>query len=469
MRERGVDSSAMNVDFDLVKKYNVPGPRYTSYPTALQFRDDVPVDGLFRVMREDIASGGNEISLYVHIPFCKKLCWYCGCTNVPAGEGGSVGDRYLDALEKEIAQKKSALGLELVVRQLHFGGGTPSALSPAQIDRLSAMLHGAFRFAADAEISVEIDPRTATPEIVAAFRRLGCSRASLGVQDLDPKVQVAIHRVQPEKMVRDTVALLREQGFSSVNFDLIYGLPFQTEKSYARTLDSVLALSPDRLSVFSYAHVPWIKPQQKLLEKTGAFPSPDEKLGILKSVIERLTRSGYVYIGMDHFAKEDDELAHALRERRLQRNFEGYSTHAGLPILGLGMSSISQSARSFSQNEKTLDGYEALVGAGTTPVVKGLILTDEDCRRREIIMRVMCDLQLDFVAMGEKLGGIDFGKTYARELEKLHPLAEDGLVEFCGSGLRVTQTGRLFIRNIAMAFDAYFSPSAAGTRHSKTV
>lgn len=459
----------MNVDFDLVKKYNVPGPRYTSYPTALQFRDDIPVSELFRVMREDIASGGNEISLYVHIPFCRKLCWYCGCTNVPAGEGDAAADRYLDALEKEIFLKKTHLGLDLVVRQLHFGGGTPSALSPAQIDRLSAMLRGAFRFSADAEISVEIDPRTATDEIVAAFRRLGCSRASLGVQDLDPRVQLAIHRIQPEKIVRETVSMLREHGFASVNFDLIYGLPFQTAETYARTLDGVLSLSPDRLSVFSYAHVPWIKPQQKLLEKHAAFPSPDEKLGILKSVIERLTRSGYVYIGMDHFAKEEDELSRALRERRLQRNFEGYSTHAGLPILGLGMSSISQSGRSFSQNDKTLDNYEAFVGAGLLPVVKGLILTDEDCRRREIIMRVMCDLQLDFSAMGKKLGGIDFAKTYAAELAELRPLADDGLIEFCESGLRVTQTGRLFIRNIAMAFDAYFSPATAGTRHSKTV
>ena len=459
----------MKVDFDLVKKYNVPGPRYTSYPTALQFRDDVSASDLFRVMREDIAATGNAISLYIHIPFCKKLCWYCGCTTVPAGKDESAGDRYLDLLKKEIALKKSALGLNLVVKQLHFGGGTPSALSPAQIDRLSSLLHDEFYFSDDAEISVEMDPRTATRDVVRAYRRLGCFRASLGVQDLDPKVQVAIHRVQPEKMVRETVALLREEGFSSVNFDLIYGLPFQTAESYARTLDGVLALSPDRLSVFSYAHVPWIKPQQKLLEKANAFPSPDEKLGILKSVIERLTHSGYVYIGMDHFAKEDDELAHALRERRLQRNFEGYSTHAGLPILGLGMSSISQSSRSFSQNEKTLDGYENLVASGTLPIVKGLILTEDDCRRREIIMRVMCDLQLDFSAMGEKLGGIDFAETYATELEKLRPLAEDGLVEFDGTGLRVTQTGRLFIRNIAMAFDAYFSPSSAGTRHSKTV
>ena len=458
----------MNVDFELVKKYNVPGPRYTSYPTALQFREDVPAEKLLQVMREDIASVGNAVSVYVHIPFCRHLCWYCGCTNVPAGDVSGI-NRYLDALEREISLRKNELGAELVVKQLHFGGGTPSALSPEQIDRVSTMLHGAFRFDEDAEISVEIDPRTATPEVIAAFRRLGCSRASLGVQDLNPKVQLAIHRVQPFPVVEETVSRLRAAGFSSVNFDLIYGLPHQTTESFSETLDEVLSLSPDRLSVFSYAHVPWIKPQQKLLERENAFPSPDEKLSILKSSIEKLTASGYVYIGMDHFAKEGDELATALREHRLQRNFEGYSTHAGLPIIGLGMSSISQSARSFSQNEKDPDTYVSALEAGTLPLVKGLILTDEDCRRREIIMRVMCDLELDFAATGKKLGGIDFAETYRESLEKLRPLAADGLVEFCDSGLKVTQTGRLFIRNIAMAFDAYFSPSAAGTRHSKTV
>lgn len=459
----------MNVDLDLVRKYNVPGPRYTSYPTALQFRGDVPADALLDVMRRDVAAGGNEVSLYVHIPFCRSLCWYCGCTNVPA-TGAESADRYLDALEREIALRAAAFpNGRLLARQLHFGGGTPSALSPEQIDRLAAALRGAFDFADDAEISVEIDPRTATREVIDAFFRLGCRRASLGVQDLDAKVQVAIHRVQPERVVREATERLRERGFSSVNFDLIYGLPFQTRERFARTLDGVLALSPDRLSVFSYAHVPWIKPQQKLLEKANAFPSPDEKLEILKSAIERLTRSGYVYIGMDHFAKEDDELAHALRERRLQRNFEGYSTHAGLPIVGLGMSSISQSARGFSQNEKTLDAYEARLAAGTPPVAKGLILSEEDCRRREIIMRVMCDLELDYAAIGEKIGCGNFAETYAAELAKLKPLADDGLVELRGDGLRVTRTGRLFIRNVAMAFDAYFSPTAAGTRHSRTV
>lgn len=457
----------MEVDLDLVKKYNVPGPRYTSYPTALQFRTDVPADELCKLERDDIIACGNAVSVYVHIPFCHALCWYCGCTNIPA-HGAEQADRYIDALEKELETRRKNLGFTPILRQLHFGGGTPNSLSPKQINRIASALRGAFQFAPDAEISVELDPRAASDEIIDAFWQLGCTRASLGVQDLDEKVQRAIHRVQPENIVRKVVSRLRERGFSSVNFDLIYGLPFQTEKSYARTLDGILSLSPDRLSVFSYAHVPWIKPQQKELEKFDAFPSPDEKLAIFKSIIARLTRSGYAYIGMDHFAKESDELAHAQREHRLQRNFEGYSTHAGLPLFGFGMSSISQCARAFSQNEKTLEAYEASVNAGTPRFAKGLILSDEDCRRREIIMRVMCDLELDFAALSEKFS-FDFEKKYAAELKKLEPLAADGLVEFLQKKLVVTRTGRLFIRNIAMAFDAYFSPNSAGTRHSKTI
>ena len=464
--------NALKVDLDLVKKYNVPAPRYTSYPTALQFREDIDAGEIVRVMREDVAATGNVVSLYIHIPFCKSLCRYCGCTTVPA-TGDFAADRYIDCLEREIAVWRKRLepgaGEQLTVAQLHFGGGTPSALTPAQIDRISAMLRANFRFSADAEISVELDPRSLTREIVAAFRRLGCSRASLGVQDLDPRVQVAIHRVQPEPVVRQAVEWLRAADFVSVNFDLIYGLPFQTPESYEKTLDAVLEMRPDRFAVFSYAHVPWIKPQQKLLEQGGGLPSPDEKIALLKTIVERLTASGFVYIGLDHFARESDELVHALHEHRLQRNFQGYSTHAGLPIVALGMSSISQSARTFSQNEKTLDGYESRILSGAPAETKGLILSEEDLRRREIIMRVMCDLRLDFAEMSEKFG-FDFCERYSAEIAKLAPLADDGLVEFFpdGNGFSVTRAGRMFIRNIAVPFDAYFV-AGAQNRHSKTV
>lgn len=463
--------NALEVNLDLVKKYNVPAPRYTSYPTALQFRDAVADNAVFEVMRKDIADGGNVISVYIHIPFCKSLCWYCGCTTVPARDDATA-ERYLDFIEKEIELWKKQLapdGQTLSVAQLHFGGGTPSALTPAQIDRIAAMLRANFAFTPDAEISVELDPRSLTREIVEAFRRLGCSRASLGVQDLNPKVQVAIHRVQPKPLIEQAVRWLRESGFSSVNFDLIYGLPFQSTERYEATLDELLALQPDRFAVFSYAHVPWLKPQQKLLEQSGGLPSPDEKIALLKTIIEKLTRSGFVYIGLDHFAREDDELVRALRERRLQRNFQGYSTHAGLPIVALGMSSISQSARSFSQNEKTLDAYEARVAEGSLPQIKSLILTEEDLRRREIITGIMCNLELDYTRLSKRFG-FDFKTRYAEEIAKLDALAADGLIAFRedGNGFSVTHVGRMFIRNIALPFDAYFQ-SGTQNRHSKAV
>lgn len=464
-------NSALTVDLNLVRKYNVPAPRYTSYPTALQFQENPDEAAIFRLMREDISRGKNRISVYVHIPFCKSLCWYCGCTNVPAA-GERATERYIDCLEKEIILWKNRLspdGKRLLVAQLHFGGGTPSTLTPKQIDRVSKIFRREFDFANDAEISVELDPRTLTREIVVAFQRLGCSRASLGVQDLDPKVQIAIHRVQPESLIRQSVEWLREAGFISINFDLIYGLPFQSVASYEKTLNALLALNPNRFAVFSYAHVPWIKPQQKLLEQSGGLPNPDEKLSLLKFIIERLTRNGFYYIGLDHFAREDDELVLALRERRLQRNFQGYSPHAGLPIIGLGMSSISQSERTFSQNAKTLDCYEAKINCGNHPQTKGLILTEEDLYRREIITQIMCNLELNFSMLSEKFG-FDVKACYANEITNLMPLADDGLVEFSpdGNTFRVTQSGRLFIRNIALPFDAYFQ---AGTpnRHSKTV
>lgn len=463
--------NALEVNLDLVKKYNVPAPRYTSYPTALQFREDVSDDEIFRIMREDIAEGGNVISIYIHIPFCKSLCWYCGCTTVPARDDAAA-DCYLDMLEKEIHLRKDRLaenGKRLSVAQLHFGGGTPSILTPQQIDRISAMLHTNFDFTPDAEMSVEIDPRTLTRETVEAFRRLGCTRASLGIQDLNAQVQLAIHRVQPKALVEQALAWLRENGFTSVNFDLIYGLPFQTRESYEKTLDALLELRPDRFAVFSYAHVPWLKPQQKLLEQSGGLPSADEKIALLKTIIEKLTRSGFVYIGLDHFARENDELVQALREQRLQRNFQGYSTHAGLPIVAFGMSSISQSKRCFSQNDKTLDGYESQIAAGKLPCIKGLILTDEDLRRREIITRIMCDLRLDYSLLSERFG-FDFKEVYKKEISELNALAADGLIEFRddGNGFFVTRTGRMFIRNIALPFDAYFRPGVSN-RHSKTV
>jgi oxygen-independent coproporphyrinogen-3 oxidase len=452
------------VSLELAHKYNVPGPRYTSYPTAVQFSEETSRGALLDDARADFARG-TDISLYVHIPFCETLCWYCACNTITTTEHDRA-TIYLDALERELALWLPLFQGRPRVGQLHFGGGTPTFLRPREIERLGAMLHAAFDFAPDAEVSVEIDPRRLTAAHVEAFRRAGANRASLGVQDFDAGAQQAVGRIQTLEMTADALRWARELGYSSVNFDLIYGLPGQTEETFRRTLDAVTGLAPDRLAVFSYAHVPWMRPAQRIFERTGTLPPPELKLRLLKLVIERLTAAGYAYVGMDHFARPDDELAAAWREGRLQRNFQGYSTKAGLSILGLGVTSISQTPGAFRQNEKTLEAYARRVAAGELPVSRGVLLTEEDKRRREIIMRVMCDRELDFAALGARLG-VDFRRRYAAELARLAPLAEDGLVALDAERLRVPPAGWLFLRNIAMVFDEYFIPVEG--RHSRTV
>jgi oxygen-independent coproporphyrinogen-3 oxidase len=449
---------------DLVKKYNIPGPRYTSYPTAVQFAADAPAGALFADARADFARA-SEISLYVHIPFCETLCWYCACNTITTSDHARAA-AYLDDLAREVALWQRHFTRKPRVSQLHFGGGTPTFLRPPEIERLGDTLRGAFDFAPDAEISVEIDPRRLTREHIAAFRRLGANRASLGVQDFDAGAQRAINRIQTPADTENAMRWARECGFESLNFDLIYGLPGQTEETFSRTLDEVLRLAPDRLAVFSYAHVPWLKPAQKIFERTGALPSPELKLALFEMVIRRLSDAGYTDVGMDHFARPDDELAVAWRKKKLQRNFQGYSTKAGLSLLGLGVSAISQTPGAFRQNEKTPDAYHARLDAGELPFMRGALLSDEDKRRREIIMRIMCDRELDYAALGEKLG-LDFPRAYAAELAKLAPLAADGLVALEPDALRILPAGRLFLRNVAMAFDAYLLPAA--THHSKTI
>ncbi len=445
----------------LIRKYNTAGPRYTSYPTALRFRDDIAPQERPAVF----APADGLISLYVHIPFCPSLCRYCGCNTVITTLKG-VSETYLDHLEKEIALWRPRLAPGTRVAQLHFGGGTPSYLTAPEIDRLAAMLRAAFTFTSDAEISVELDPRRLDRERVEAFSRLGCIRASLGVQDFDPKVQKLVNRVQSFDITRDSVTWLRESGYASVNLDLIYGLPHQTVESVDRTLDRVLELNPDRLAVFSYAHIPWLKPAQKILENSGAMPAAERKLELFQRILDRLTAAGYAAIGLDHFAKQDDELAIAFRDGRLQRNFQGYSTHPELPMLGLGVSSISQTPEAFHQNEKELPEYYAAIEAGRLPVAKGLRLTEEDRRRAHIIRTLMCELTLDYAKLSSALG-LDFAATYAAELARLEPLAKDGLVEIGEHAARVTPTGRFFLRNLAMVFDQYLETAA--NRHSKTI
>ncbi|WPJ97677.1 oxygen-independent coproporphyrinogen III oxidase [Coraliomargarita algicola] len=448
-------------DLRLIEKYNRPGPRYTSYPPANHFREYED----YTPLMAGVEDGDAPLSLYFHLPFCETLCWFCGCHQITTLDRNRGSD-YLDLLERELeifAQHLPA-GREAV--QMHFGGGTPNFFTSAQIDRLASMIDRHFTFSHDAEKSVELDPRRLNREHVEAFARMGLTRASFGVQDSNPEVQKVIHRLQPQAMNVEAMQMLRDNGFNSVNLDLIYGLPLQTCDSFSATLDEVLELKPDRFAIFNYAHVPWMRPAQKLLEKAG-LPDAETKMQLLKLCIERLTAEGYVYIGMDHFALPDDELVQAQREQSLQRNFQGYSTRAGVEICGFGISSISQGSIGFHQNMKDLESYRACLSQGKLPITKGYELTDEDRMRADVIMRLMCDLSLDFGAMSEKWN-VNFESHFAEALKQLAEPAEDGLLVWTDRGFAVTERGRLFIRNLAMCFDAYLDPAVAG-RYSKTV
>jgi len=453
----------MNVDLDLVRKYNVAGPRYTSYPPATKFG---PLGA--EVAKREIAAHNHperDVSLYFHLPFCRSLCWYCGCTTVITTRQKESGV-YLNYLSREMGQISPLVHPDREVAQLHWGGGTPTFLLPDEIRRLGSIITEHFNLSKNIEAGVEIDPRTLTRDHVVALREIGFNRASLGVQDFDPQVQLAVHRIQPRKMVEEVVGWIRGEGFQSLNFDLIYGLPYQTRDSFARTLEAALEMNPDRFAVFNYAHVPWIKPGQKIM-KEETLPAADVKLEILKLTIETLTSHGYVYIGMDHFAKADDELAIAQREKTLQRNFQGYSTHGDADLFAFGMSSISNVDGLYWQNEKELAKYYDGLGKGVSPITRGYLLNDDDKVRRHTIMRLMCDLGLDFARMSADLG-LNFEEYFETELAALDDLAEDGLLFKKRGGLSVTETGRLFLRNIAMRFDATQLASGAH-RYSKTI
>jgi oxygen-independent coproporphyrinogen III oxidase len=454
---------ACELNLDLVRKYNVAGPRYTSYPPATKFTDAVQWPHLADELLANNATE-RDLSLYFHLPFCQSLCWYCGCTTVITTQQEQSA-RYLDYLAREMAQLATVINPRRKVVQLHWGGGTPTFLKPGEITRLGKQIRQTFAFADDAECSVEIDPRRVTPEHLRALREVGFRRVSIGVQDFDPRVQVAVHRVQPREQTESVIRQLRELGFDSINIDLIYGLPLQTVDSFSRTLDAVLEIQPDRLAVFSYAHVPWVKPAQKIL--TEALPSPEQKLQILQRIVQTLTRGGFEYIGMDHFARRDDELAVAQRQRTLHRNFQGYSTRGGTDIYAFGMSSISQTPNAYWQNTKELPAYYAALDSGKSPIARGYLVSDEDKLRREVIMRIMCDLSLNYVVMSRQLG-LSFTEHFAREIESLEEFANDGLIRPYSWGFDVTAQGRFFLRNIAMKFDAYLPASTEG-RFSRTV
>jgi oxygen-independent coproporphyrinogen-3 oxidase len=455
-----MDAPGLDIPADLITKYNRPGPRYTSYPTAIRFRPDEDPEALLAPTR----AATGPLSLYFHLPFCETLCWFCGCNTVITKDRGRVAD-YRGLLEREMDLFQAIARPDREVRQLHFGGGTPNFFPPEEIAALGRSIRRRFRFAPDAECSVELAPAHLSEEQVEAFASFGVTRASFGIQDVDPVVQKAIHRIQPRETNVRAMEWLRRHGFRSVNIDLIYGLPGQTADSFERTLETVLELDPDRFAVFNYAHVPWMKPAQKMLEKTG-LPAPEEKVEMLRRIVRFLTARGYRYVGMDHFAKPDDELVRAQEEKSLQRNFQGYSTKAGLEIAAFGISSISQTEDSYRQNTKDIPAYRTALEEGRLPVEKGVLVGPEDKIRRDAIHRMMCDLEIDRAAFGERWG-IDFDGFFAEGRGALDELARDGLVAEEGPLLRVTETGRLFLRNVAMCFDA--NTSIGEGRYSRTV
>ncbi|MGK2951141.1 MAG: oxygen-independent coproporphyrinogen III oxidase [Thiobacillus sp.] len=450
---------------ELLQKYSVPGPRYTSYPTAPYFHTGFGEADWAEAL--GASAPGRELSLYAHIPFCDSLCYYCGC-NMVATQDYSKTRPYLEALEHEMARTAALVDPQRVARQLHWGGGTPTYLNPDDIRRLMAMMRKYFTLTPDAEISCEVDPRELTREHLVALRESGFNRVSFGVQDMDPDVQQAVNRIQSEFLIQQVLDWSRELGFSSINLDLIVGLPKQTVESFSRTLERVAVWAPDRLAVFGYAHVPWMKKHQKLINEAD-LPDSVTRLGLQQAVNEALGAAGYVNIGLDHFARPEDELVRAQQNKTLWRNFQGYTTHKDCDILAFGASSISQTADVYMQNEKSLKRYQAGVAATGFAVERGIKLTRDDQIRRDAITRVMCDLELDFAAFGKEWN-VAFTDYFADALTSLRPLADDGLVEIAPDKISVTPSGRLFLRNIGMCFDRHLKEAAASEqpRYSRT-
>ncbi len=448
----------------LIEKYNVAGPRYTSYPAAVEFVEtDKPVIESYLVQRN---SKPRDVSIYIHLPFCASLCWYCGCTTVITKKRDK-SDEYLNYIEKELAYLAGILHPNHSVKQIHYGGGTPTFLTPGQLEVLGQMLHNYLNIDKNVEFGVEIDPRTFTGEHLQSLKKYGMNRASVGVQDVNPEVQEAIHRIQPLDMVKETFRMLRDSGIQSVNADIIYGLPRQTEALFENTLNAIKDINPERIAAYSYAHVPWMKPAQKLL-KEEELPDANLKMALLKKATLFFEEMGYEFIGMDHFAKKDDELSIALKEGSLQRNFQGYSTGAGLDLYGLGMSSISSVGRYYFQNEKELDFWKKQVEEYGNAWVKGLPLTDDDEIRRDVVMQVMCKRRLSFDDIAQKWG-INPKLFFDKELNQLDGFIDDGLLELNDDGIQVSETGKYFLRNIAMTFDPYMEARKAKPTFSKTV
>jgi oxygen-independent coproporphyrinogen-3 oxidase len=467
-------TATVEFDADLIRKLDRPGPRYTSYPTADRFKPDFSDDHLIAAIQQRRALGNRRaLSMYVHIPFCESVCYYCACNKVVTRKRERA-EEYLGYLLRELEMQGKWFGgagssSKQRIEQLHFGGGTPTYFDDEQLGRLMAGIRGQFDFASDAhgEFSIEVDPRTVSPERIRALRALGFNRLSFGVQDFDLKVQEAVHRIQTVEETRDLVRASRDAGFGSVSIDLIYGLPFQNVIGFNKTLNEVIDIRPDRLAIYNYAHLPHLfKPQRRI--NAEDLPTPDQKLQLLHLCIKRLTDAGYVYIGMDHFALAHDSLARAQQQGRLHRNFQGYSIHADADLVSLGVSSIGAIGASYHQNQKDLPAYYADIDAGKLPVMRGITLNADDLLRRSVIQSLLCHCELSKRDV-EEAHSIDFDKYFSRELEELRFFSDEGLVTVDDDWITITRRGRLLARNIAMVFDKYLHTVETTARYSRTV
>jgi oxygen-independent coproporphyrinogen-3 oxidase len=456
----------LHVSEEFLARYNRPGPRYTSYPTAPVWNDAFGPDDLEKVHQE-ADRVRTPVSLYTHIPFCESLCLFCAC-NVIIQKDKKVAPPYLGVLKRELERLSRSVSRERPVVQFHWGGGTPTYLTPEQIEDLFGAAHQRFTFAADAEVGIEVDPRVTSRAHLETLRRLGFNRLSMGIQDFHADVQKAINRIQPFELTRDLIIAARELGFDSINVDLIYGLPYQTPERFAHTVEQILQLAPDRVALFSYAHVPWLKKQQ------GAFaahlPEGMQKFEIFRTGLLKFLEAGYLYIGMDHFAKPGDELAISQQNRTLHRNFQGYTTKAGADLYGMGVTAISGIQSAYAQNHRDLAAWEKAVAERGIATMRGYHLSEDDRLRRAVISRLLCHT----VVVKEEIArefGVDFDHYFAEELRRLEPSREDGLVLLGRDEIRTTWLGRIFIRNLAMVFDPYLEKQqlAAKPLFSKTL
>jgi oxygen-independent coproporphyrinogen-3 oxidase len=456
-----------DIDIELIKKYDKPGPRYTSYPTAPHFNESFTHENyLDEIIKTNRGRDLPDLSLYFHLPFCDTLCYFCACNMIVTRNRDRI-KKYIDYLKREIDLITDHISHDRKAVQLHWGGGTPTHLNPDEIADLSSYIYDRFDVNADAETGCEIDPRELTKTHLAALKDGGFNRISMGVQDFNPDVQKAVNRIQPEVLTRQVVDWVRELGFHSINLDLMYGLPSQSVKTFEKTVDTIIDIDPDRIALFNFAYVPWMKKHQKAIRPED-LPVAEEKLNILKMSTEKLTRAGYVFIGMDHFAKPDDELALALEGKKLYRNFQGYSTHAGADLYAMGITSISQFGHIYAQNIKKEKKYHAVLDQGILPTTKGYYLNDDDLLRRHVIVKLMCDFELDFTSIENEFD-IDFETYFSRGLDNLEEMIADNLLSIENKILKITKMGRFLIRNIAMNFDGYIERKEDHARYSRTV